>query len=304
MFSGRDGLGTVWSKAGCQGRPRRAVALPRGALLQPSLQRPCRCAGGHPALCLVLASPAPGPLGDLMSVREQSFQQHWVLTEGGPRRVAWPNGCLSSNGSYDDRSSDRRAYDRRYCGSYRRNDYSRDRGDAYYDADYRHSYEYHREDSSYRSQRSSRRRHRRHRRRSRTFSRSSSVSARQALPLPSPPGPRCVRSVLVLSRAAGTDLEAGASPPLSGSWRALQSALEADGHRARVAPRPLWHAGLAGRGAAPAPEARALARGPACALPFSPSPGLRGPLRRWAWVGARGQLCVPGRASCGAWGCG
>ncbi|KAB1260762.1 Dual specificity protein kinase CLK2 [Camelus dromedarius] len=84
---------------------------------------------------------------------------------------------VRSRSSYDDRSSDRRAYDRRYCGSYRRNDYSRDRGEAYYDADYRHSYEYHRENSSYRSQRSSRRKHRRRRRRSRTFSRSSSVSA-------------------------------------------------------------------------------------------------------------------------------
>ncbi|TEA29360.1 hypothetical protein DBR06_SOUSAS8610041 [Sousa chinensis] len=91
---------------------------------------------------------------------------------------------VRSRSSYDDRSSDRRAYDRRYCGSYRRNDYSRDRGEAYYDTDYRHSYEYHRENSSYRSQRSSRRKHRRRRRRSRTFSRSSSVSVS---PGPSPP---------------------------------------------------------------------------------------------------------------------
>ncbi|OBS83121.1 hypothetical protein A6R68_22899, partial [Neotoma lepida] len=83
--------------------------------------------------------------------------------------------------SYDDHSSDRRVYDRRYCGSYRRNDYSRDRGEAYYDTDFRHSYEYHRENSSYRSQRSSRRKHRRRRRRSRTFSRSSSQhSSRRA----------------------------------------------------------------------------------------------------------------------------
>ncbi|XP_014319058.1 dual specificity protein kinase CLK2 isoform X5 [Myotis lucifugus] len=88
---------------------------------------------------------------------------------------------VRSRSSYDDRSSDRRAYDRRYCGSYRRNDYSRDRGEAYYDTDYRHSYEYHRENSSYRSQRSSRRKHRRRRRRSRTFSRSSSQhSSRRA----------------------------------------------------------------------------------------------------------------------------
>uniref|UniRef100_A0A8C6I3K9 CDC-like kinase 2 n=1 Tax=Mus spicilegus TaxID=10103 RepID=A0A8C6I3K9_MUSSI len=87
---------------------------------------------------------------------------------------------VRSRSSYDDHSSDRRLYDRRYCGSYRRNDYSRDRGEAYYDTDFRHSYEYHRENSSYRSQRSSRRKHRRQRRRSRTFSRSSSVSASPA----------------------------------------------------------------------------------------------------------------------------
>ncbi|KAM4805685.1 dual specificity protein kinase CLK2 isoform 6-T6 [Urocitellus parryii] len=88
---------------------------------------------------------------------------------------------VRSRSSYDDHSSDRRVYDRRYCGSYRRNDYSRDRGEAYYDTDYRHSYEYHRENSSYRSQRSSRRKHRRRRRRSRTFSRSSSQhSSRRA----------------------------------------------------------------------------------------------------------------------------
>uniref|UniRef100_D6RG48 CDC-like kinase 2 n=1 Tax=Mus musculus TaxID=10090 RepID=D6RG48_MOUSE len=82
---------------------------------------------------------------------------------------------VRSRSSYDDHSSDRRLYDRRYCGSYRRNDYSRDRGEAYYDTDFRQSYEYHRENSSYRSQRSSRRKHRRRRRRSRTFSRSSSM---------------------------------------------------------------------------------------------------------------------------------
>lgn len=81
--------------------------------------------------------------------------------------------------SYDDHSADRRAYDRRYCDSYRRNDYSRERGDAYYEPEYRHSYEYRRSrdrEGSYRSCKSSRRKHRRRRRRSRSFSRSSSVS--------------------------------------------------------------------------------------------------------------------------------
>ncbi|KAL9823203.1 dual specificity protein kinase CLK2-like isoform 2-T2 [Geothlypis trichas] len=81
--------------------------------------------------------------------------------------------------SYDDHSADRRAYDRRYCDSYRRNDYSRERGDAYYEPEYRHSYEYRRSrdrEGSYRSCKSSRRKHRRRRRRSRSFSRSSSRS--------------------------------------------------------------------------------------------------------------------------------
>lgn len=135
-------------------------------------------------------------LSDLVGVWEPFLQQLSFLTEGGPchgcgpecGRTDAPDGCSLSNSSYDDRSSDRRAYDRRHCGSYRRNDYSRDRGDAYYDADCRHSCEYHRENSSYRSQRSSRRKHRRRRRRSRTFSRSSSVSAGPALPLPAPSG--------------------------------------------------------------------------------------------------------------------
>ncbi|NXT00818.1 CLK2 kinase, partial [Jacana jacana] len=81
--------------------------------------------------------------------------------------------------SYDDHSADRRAYDRRYCDSYRRNDYSHERGEAYYEPEYRHSYEYRRSrdrEGSYRSCKSSRRKHRRRRRRSRSFSRSSSVS--------------------------------------------------------------------------------------------------------------------------------
>ncbi|NXD18059.1 CLK2 kinase, partial [Nothocercus nigrocapillus] len=79
--------------------------------------------------------------------------------------------------SYDDHSMDRRAYERRYCDSYRRNDYSRERGEAYYEPEYRHSYEYRRSrdrEGSYRSCKSSRRKHRRRRRRSRSFSRSSS----------------------------------------------------------------------------------------------------------------------------------
>ncbi|XP_042294853.1 dual specificity protein kinase CLK2 isoform X1 [Sceloporus undulatus] len=71
--------------------------------------------------------------------------------------------------SYDDHSSDRRAYDRRHCDGYRR--------DPYYEAEYHHSYEYQRSrDDSYRSCKSSRRKHHRRRRHSRSFSHSSSQS--------------------------------------------------------------------------------------------------------------------------------
>ncbi|XP_016830656.1 dual specificity protein kinase CLK2 isoform X3 [Cricetulus griseus] len=105
----------------------------------------------------------------------------WSSSSDRTRRRRREDSYHVRSRSYDDHSSDRRVYDRRYCGSYRRNDYSRDRGDAYYDTDFRHSYECHRENSSYRSQRSSRRKHRRRRRRSRTFSRSSSQhSSRRA----------------------------------------------------------------------------------------------------------------------------
>lgn len=173
-----------------------------------------------------------------------------------------------SNSSYDDRSSDRRAYDRRYCGSYRRNDYSRERAEAYYDADYRHSYEYHRENSSYRSQRSSRRKHRRRRRHSRTFSRSSSVSASPALcphPLLQPSGTPVSDKCPVLSGAIGH----GHRWPLS-----LSALLEAlwlsegpgtcfgDGWaRGTVNPGAPRHASLV-LGAAPPPEACILSGGP------------------------------------------
>ncbi|XP_066466239.1 dual specificity protein kinase CLK2 isoform X1 [Tiliqua scincoides] len=81
------------------------------------------------------------------------------------------------SGSYDDHSSDRRAYGRRYCDGYRRDGYSRDRGNVYYEAEYHNSYEYqHSRGDSYRSCKGSRRKRRRRRRRSRTFSRSSSRS--------------------------------------------------------------------------------------------------------------------------------
>lgn len=176
---------------------------------------------------------------------------------------------VRSRSSYDDRSSDRRAYDRRYCGSYRRNDYSRERADAYYDADYRHSYEYHRENSSYRSQRSSRRKHRRRRRHSRTFSRSSSVSASPALcphPLLQPSGtpvsdkyPCAQRSSRAWTQVAAESVcSPGSSLALGGPWHLLWRWMGTGRCEPRCPPR---HAGLV-LGAAPPPEACILSGGP------------------------------------------
>lgn len=88
-----------------------------------------------------------------------------------------PNDCHVYLSSYEARSSDRRAYDRRYCENYRRNGYSRERGDVYYEAEYRHSYDCRRSrDDSYRSGKSSRRKQKRRKRRTRSYSQSSSVS--------------------------------------------------------------------------------------------------------------------------------
>ncbi|XP_077178590.1 dual specificity protein kinase CLK2 isoform X1 [Paroedura picta] len=81
--------------------------------------------------------------------------------------------------SFDGHSSDRRPYDRRYCDGYRRDVYSRERGEAYYEAEYHQPSEYQRSRDrgcSYRSCKSSRRKRRRRRRRSRSFSHSSSRS--------------------------------------------------------------------------------------------------------------------------------
>lgn len=88
--------------------------------------------------------------------------------------------------SYDNRSSDRRPYDRHYGESYRRLDYSRDRDrehgtprnyysrDASPSYDYRGGHDREREDSYRRK--GSRRKHKRRRRRTRSYSPSSSVS--------------------------------------------------------------------------------------------------------------------------------
>ncbi|KAK9391094.1 dual specificity protein kinase CLK2 [Crotalus adamanteus] len=79
------------------------------------------------------------------------------------------------SGSYDDHSSDRRAYDRRYLEDYRRNGYSDRGGDAFYEPEYQPSDEYQRSrDGSYRNCKSNRRKRRRRRHGSRSFSRSSS----------------------------------------------------------------------------------------------------------------------------------
>ncbi|XP_039219112.1 dual specificity protein kinase CLK2 isoform X2 [Crotalus tigris] len=79
------------------------------------------------------------------------------------------------SGSYDDHSSDRRAYDRRYLEDYRRDGYSDRGGDAYYEPEYQPSDEYQRSrDGSYRNCKSNRRKRRRRRHGSRSFSRSSS----------------------------------------------------------------------------------------------------------------------------------
>ncbi|NXE69897.1 CLK2 kinase, partial [Calcarius ornatus] len=122
--------------------------------------------------------------------------------------------------SYDDHSADRRAYDRRYCDSYRRNDYSRERGDAYYEPEYRqHSYEYRRSrdrEGSYRSCKSSRRKHRRRRRRSRSFSRSSSHLPPAAPALRRAQAvPRTRRPVLFLSEPPWEQEQPALSMPLS-----------------------------------------------------------------------------------------
>lgn len=211
-----------------------------------------------------------------------------------------------SHSSYDDRSSDRRAYDRRYCGSYRRNDYSRERADAYYDADYRHSYEYHRENSSYRSQRSSRRKHRRRRRHSRTFSRSSSVSASPALcphPLLQPSGtpvsdkyPCAQRSSRAWTQVAAESVcSPGSSLALGGPWHLLWRWMGTGRCEPQCPPgmRALcWEQLLPQR---PASSQGALA----CELSFAPRAPSAGGL---GWGQGESCACLEGHRR--AWGCG
>lgn len=84
----------------------------------------------------------------------------------------------------------------------------------------------------------------------------------------------------------------------------LESALELDGHRALVDPSALlgmlgllcWEQLLCPRGF------RSLVGTLLVNSLFPTSSGLHGPLSRWAWVGAKGDLCLSGRALCRAWG--
>ncbi|XP_063802686.1 dual specificity protein kinase CLK2 [Pseudophryne corroboree] len=96
---------------------------------------------------------------------------------GRDRRHRHGDSYQERSRSYEARSSDRRAYERKYCDSYRRNDYSRDKGDIYYNVEYRHSYDYRRSrDDSYRSCKSNRRKQKRRKRRTRSYSQSTSRS--------------------------------------------------------------------------------------------------------------------------------
>ncbi|XP_018420745.1 PREDICTED: dual specificity protein kinase CLK2 isoform X2 [Nanorana parkeri] len=108
--------------------------------------------------------------------RRRSRSRSSSSVRGRERRHRHGDSYQERSRSYDARSSDRRAYDRRYVDAYRRNDYSRDRA-LYYDAEYRHSYDYRRShEDSYRSGKSSRRKQKRRKHRTRSYSRSSSRS--------------------------------------------------------------------------------------------------------------------------------
>ena len=108
-------------------------------------------------------------------------------------RIRWCPCSLSR--SFDNRSAERRPFDRRYCDGYRRLDHSRERdrdrerephaaADTYYPRDFTATmYDYRRgrereREESYR-RKGSRRKHKRRRRRTRSYSPSSSVSTAQ-----------------------------------------------------------------------------------------------------------------------------
>ncbi len=113
--------------------------------------------------------------------------------------------------SYDNRSSDRRPYDRHYGESYRRLDHSRDRNrdrehgtpSNYYSRDASPSYDYRRghdrdHEDSYR-RKGSRRKHKRRRRRTRSYSPSSSVST--SIPEPALSHPQIFSSISTSTRS-------------------------------------------------------------------------------------------------------
>uniref|UniRef100_A0A673IJH7 dual-specificity kinase n=1 Tax=Sinocyclocheilus rhinocerous TaxID=307959 RepID=A0A673IJH7_9TELE len=119
--------------------------------------------------------------------------------------------------SYDNRSSDRRPYDRHYGESYRRLDHSRDRDrdrehgtlSNYYSRDASPSYDYRRgrdreHEDSYR-RKGSRRKHKRRRRRTRSYSPSSSVST--SIPEPALSHPQILSSISTSTRSSRVALK-------------------------------------------------------------------------------------------------
>ncbi len=99
--------------------------------------------------------------------------------------------------SYDNRSSDRRPYDRHYGESYRRLDHSRDR-DRDRDREHGTPSNYYSREDSYR-RKGSRRKHKRRRRRTRSYSPSSSVST--SIPEPALSHPQIFSSISTSTRS-------------------------------------------------------------------------------------------------------
>ncbi|KAK1805370.1 hypothetical protein P4O66_019680 [Electrophorus voltai] len=123
---------------------------------------------------------------DRMRGRKQRHRRSPSFSSSSDRerrgRAHRQEGGYARSRSYDNRSPDRRPYNRRYCESYRRQDHSRERErvtlDDYYSHDASPSYDYRRaherDRGDSRRQKGSRRKHKRRRRRTRSFSPSSS----------------------------------------------------------------------------------------------------------------------------------
>ncbi|KAK1154612.1 dual specificity protein kinase CLK2-like isoform X1 [Acipenser oxyrinchus oxyrinchus] len=84
--------------------------------------------------------------------------------------------------SYDDPCVARRAYTRRYCGSYRRQDYSRDRGGGGGGGNYEEEFPSQRQEPYHSQRAASRRKHKHRRHRTRSYSASSSRSGHSSGP--------------------------------------------------------------------------------------------------------------------------